>query len=197
MRNPDDNSVRRTGTITKIKCTRPDPVKNWNKCKDKSPYEPISGRPNWYRYEIGTLLQPEPGVWTRSYEFCDEGLIRILRENETLDHDDTLHGLQRQESNPIESLNRSINKNEMKPVAKPITSKRKCRNPKIDKDFNKNNFDWSGQSSKKNESSSSDVFGGTRQNKDGDWSTMDFDNSETLKIARNRPIPPVPMNVCD
>jgi hypothetical protein len=140
-RNPNDNSVRRTGTITKVKCTRPDPVGNWNKCKDKSPYEQISGRPNWYRYEIGTLHQPEPGVRTRSYEFCDEGLIRILRENEALDHDDMLHGWQRQqESNPIESLNRSSDKNETKPVAEPIKSKRKCRNPKIDKKFDKNNL---------------------------------------------------------
>jgi hypothetical protein len=79
-----------------------------------------------------------------------------------------------------------------KPVAQPMESKRKSRNPKIDGKFDKNSFDWSDRSAKKNESSSIDVFDGARENRGSDWSTGDFEKSKTPKIASFRPIPPVP-----
>jgi hypothetical protein len=109
-----------------------------------------------------------------------------------LDRKDTIHGLECNETNLSYSLKQCNDKSETKKVEKPIKSKRKCRNPKIDEKFVKNNFDWSSRSSKKNESSSSDVFEGSQKNKGYDWSTLDFDKSKTPKIAQFRPIPPVP-----
>jgi hypothetical protein len=128
-RNPNDNAICRTGTITNIKSTRPDPIRTWGDCKNTS----IRDHPSSFRYEIATLHEPEPRVWTRSYEFCNEELIRRLKFGEKLEHEDTLHGLQRDERDEayqFNSLNRTSDKNDMKPVKKPINLEEKLQNPK-------------------------------------------------------------------
>jgi hypothetical protein len=136
-RNAKQDAIRRTGTITKVKSTRPDPIQSWNDCKNKSSVKTNRSRDGWFHYEIGSPHEPEPGVWTRSYEFCDEELIHLLNVNEMLDHEDTLHGLQRNEPNLSYSLNQRNNKSDTKPVAKPIKSKIKSRNPKIEENSTK------------------------------------------------------------
>jgi hypothetical protein len=191
-RNSKHDAIRRTGIITKVKNTKPDPIQSWDDCKKKHSVKLNCNRDGWFRYEIGTLHEPEPGVWTRSYEFCDEGLIHLLKENEVLDHEDTLHGLQRDDPNLSHSFNQRNSEDDTKPVEQPIKTKTKCRNPKIDEKSDKNSFDWSGRSAKKNESSSNDVFDGTRKIKSSDWSNSVFDKSKTPKFARFQPIPPVP-----
>ena len=61
-RNSKRDAIRRTGTIMKVKSTRPDPIQTWDDCKKKDSAELDRNRDGWFRYEIGTLHEPEPGV---------------------------------------------------------------------------------------------------------------------------------------
>ncbi len=113
-----------------------------------------------HRYEIASLEEPEPGIWTRKYEFCDEELIRILGSNEKLEHEETVQGFRQQDSERGRPQKEDTKQLGLKPVEKPITSTIKTSVPKIDQNLSlgdQNLFkglrDWSVVSSVKNKSS--------------------------------------------
>ena len=74
-RKASDLVIQGTGSITKVKCAR-------------SFTEEGSSSVDSYRYEIASLEEPEPGIWTRKYEFCNEELIQSLGSNEKLEHEE-------------------------------------------------------------------------------------------------------------
>jgi hypothetical protein len=74
-RKSSDLVIQGKGTITRVKLAR-------------SVTSEESSSVNTYRYEIASLKEPEPGIWTRKYKFCDEQLIRLLAFSEKLDHEE-------------------------------------------------------------------------------------------------------------
>jgi hypothetical protein len=182
-RKAGDTKIHGTGTIAKLKCSRS------VTCDESSSANP-------YRYEIGSLNEPVPGIWTRSCELCDEELIRLLGSNEKLEHEEEdkykRHQRQQQESKLGKPLNKDSEELEVKPVEKPMKSTRKTSVPKIDQNSLKNHGDWSGFSSITSESSVGDVYERTRLEKDNDWSVRigineSSDTMKSLPLCPPRP----------
>ena len=138
-RKASDSVIQGTGTITKVKCAR-------------SFTEEGSSSIDSYRYEIASLEEPEPGIWTRKYEFCNEELIRSLGSCEKLEHEETVEGFQQRDSQCFQPLKEDTEMLGLKPVEKPITSTIKISVPKIDRNLFKNRHDWSSSTSLKTNS---------------------------------------------
>ena len=144
---------------------------------------PAASSVDSYRYEIASLEEPEPGIWTRKYEFCNEELIRPLGPSEKPDHEEVVNKLQRHEAMGYMPLKEDIDMLGLKPVEKPIKSTGNTSVPKIDQDFFKNLGDWSAGSSNEEAWSDKNLF----KDRD-DWSAVS--NSKTSLPVR-RPSPKV------